>query len=113
MLAASVRYGFVCYAQRSEDAETDDRSARQVTRYVGAFRRIAGQGKSLRFAVVSAPKHDQDLRPSRFSPASFFQHFFDLLRRRARQQKKARAYVDGRTYTVRVDDAYVIQLTKR
>jgi hypothetical protein len=56
MLAASVRYGFVCYAQRSEDAETDDRSARQVTRYVSAFRRIAGQGKSLRFAVVSAPK---------------------------------------------------------
>jgi hypothetical protein len=88
MLAASVRYGFVCYAQRSEDAETDDRSARQVTRYLGAFRRVAGQGKSLRFAVVSPPKHDQDLRSSRFLPASFFQHFLDLLRRRARQQKK-------------------------
>ena len=72
MSAARVRYGFVCYAQRSEDAETDDRSARQVTRYVSAFRRIAGHGKSLRFALVSAPKHDQDLRPSRFSHASFF-----------------------------------------
>ena len=84
MLAASVRYGFVCYAQRSEDAETDDRSARQVTRYVVLLGGLQVTEKAFGLPSFLRQSTTSIYDPAVFHTPRFFQHFLDLLRRRAR-----------------------------
>jgi hypothetical protein len=83
-LAASVRYGFVCYAQRSEDAETDDRSARQVTRYVVLLGGLQVTEKAFGLPSFLRQSTASICDPAVFHTPRFFQHFLDLLRRRAR-----------------------------
>ena len=51
--------------------------------------------------------------PAVFYPPRFFSISSTCYGGALASKKKARAYVDGGTYTVRVDDVYVIQLTKR
>ena len=84
MLAASVRYGFVCYAQRSEDAETDDRSARQVTRYVVLLGGLQVTEKAFGLPSFLRQSTTSIYDPAVFHTPRFFQHFLDLLQRRAR-----------------------------
>jgi hypothetical protein len=86
MLAARVLYGFVCYAQQR-----------------GAQKLMTAQGGSSRVTLVllgglQVRENAFGLPSASLSPA----------------KNAARAYVGGRTYTVRVnDDVNVIQLTKR